>query len=146
VVALTVTADTNIYISALVFGGRPRELLELGQEGLIRLAVSDDILHEVRGVLREKFGWEPARLEGAMTLITSCTYRVEPTRRIEAVRDDPDDDRILECAVAAGSQVLVTGDKHLLRLGQFEGMPILTLSDFLDRRPQLGRARGEHQG
>lgn len=47
--------------------------------------------------------------------------------------DDPDDDRILECAVAAGAQVLVSGDKHLLRLGAFEGIRIVPVAEFLER-------------
>jgi predicted nucleic acid-binding protein len=58
---------------------------------------------------------------------------VSPAEIIEAVPADPDDNRVLECAVAAGSEVIVTGDKHLLALGSFRGIDIVMVSDFLKR-------------
>jgi uncharacterized protein len=66
-------------------------------------------------------------------LIRAFAEVVQPTRRLAAVSEDPDDDRILECAVAAGAHVLVSGDQHLLRLGKFEGIVIVTVAAFLDR-------------
>ena len=66
-------------------------------------------------------------------LIRGFTELVAPTRRLAVVAADPDDDRILECAVAAGAQVIVSGDKDLLRLGKFEGIEIVTVAAFLER-------------
>jgi putative PIN family toxin of toxin-antitoxin system len=137
-----VTADTNIYISALNFGGRPLQFLELARAGAIRLAISDDILSEVRRVLQDKFGWVPERVEMAAAELESFTERVRPTQRLQVVGADPDDDRIVECAMASRSSVIVSGDKHLLSLGQYEGIPVMRVGDFLDRpRPERGRPR-----
>lgn len=133
VARLTVTADTNVHVSALHFGGRPRELLEAARAGLVDLAVSDAILAEVERVLGTKFTWESERIAQARQVLGTFTRRVTPERRIAAVAADPDDDRILECAIASKSHVLVSGDRHLLRLGAFEGVEILPVATFLDR-------------
>src|SRR5689334_1613215 len=128
-----VTADSNIYISALRFGGKPLTLLELALEGEIELAISDDILAESLGVLEEKFERTSEELAEDRLYITACTKRVEPNERITAVPNDPDDDRILECAVAADSKVIVTGDKHLLSMESFRGIEIMKVEGFLQR-------------
>jgi uncharacterized protein len=130
---LTVTADTNVYISALQFDGRPDEFLRLARQGLMRLAVSEPILAEVRRVLGDKFRRTPEEVAEADRLIRGFAELVTPTRRLAVVVEDPDDDRILECAVAARAQVLVSGDKDLLRLGEFEGIAIVTVTTFLER-------------
>jgi predicted nucleic acid-binding protein len=62
---------------------------------------------------------------------------VFPAQAIDAVPDDPDDNRILECAVAAGSHFIVTGDKHLLRFGQYDGIEIVKVASFLTLAPTL---------
>ena len=133
VARLTVTADTNVYVSALHFGGKPRRLLGAARAGLFDLAISAPILAEVERVLRTKFAWDPAHVAAAVRVLGGFTRLVAPERVITAVPDDPDDDRILECAVAAAAQVIVSGDKHLLRLGAFEGMRIVTVAEFLDQ-------------
>ena len=126
----TVTADTNVYLSALHFGGKPRQVLEAARAGLFDLAISDAILAEVDRVLGTKFGWEADRRAAARRALGGIARHVAPERPIAAA---PDDDRILECAVAAGAQVLVSGDKHLLRLGAFEGIRIVPVAEFLER-------------
>ena len=130
---LTVTADTNIYISALQFDGRPDQVLGLARNHFIRLAVSEPIISEIQRVLRDKFRRDAGELAEADQLIRAFTELVHPTRQIEAVPGDRDDDRILECAVASGSQFLVSGDRHLLRLGEFEGIHIVPASTFMER-------------
>lgn len=131
VARVAVTADTNVYVSALHFGGTPRRLLEVARGGLVDLAVSDAILDELDRVLRDKFGWTSQRAGEAREAVGAFTRHVTPDRRLSVVADDPDDDRILECAVAAGAQFVVSGDRHLLRLGAFEGISILTVAEFL---------------
>jgi uncharacterized protein len=128
-----VTLDSNIYVSALQFGGKPKAVLEMGLEGEIDVAVSQPIIDETIRVLREKFGWSDAELRTAEIAISTSTQRVSPTEILDVVKADPTDDRILECAVAAGSQVIVTGDKHLLAVGNFRGIEVMTVSDFLQR-------------
>ena len=127
-----VTADSNIYISALNFGGTPDRLIELARIGVIQLAVSSAITEEVSRVLRDKFGWEEEKIALALAQISGFTERVEPDSRIDAVPEDPTDNRILECAVAAKSDYLVTGDKHLLKLGHFGAAKIVQPAEFLE--------------
>lgn len=134
-----VTADTNVYISALNFGGRPLELLDLARSGAIQLAISDEIMAEVRRVLGEKFGWEAQRIEQAAEDLQAFTERVAPSQHLAVVKADPDDDRILECAIASQSSLIVSGDKHLLGLGQYQGIPIMGVADFPGRAPEWTR-------
>jgi putative PIN family toxin of toxin-antitoxin system len=108
---LRVTCDTNIYISGLNFSGNPRRVLDMAEEGMIHLSVSDNILNEIEEVLRRpKFGWPEAEIGRALKEIARFTEHVEPTQRVDVVKADPDDDRILECATAAKSEYLVSGD------------------------------------
>ena len=128
-----VTADSNIFVSALLFGGKPLALVELARDGHIELAISDDILTETLRVLREKFHRTLEQLQADEALIAAVTTRVRPTEKIDAVQSDPDDNRVLECALAARSKVVVSGDDDLLRLGSFRGMTILKVTEFLAR-------------
>jgi putative PIN family toxin of toxin-antitoxin system len=129
---IRVTADSNIYISALHFGGPPDRLLDLARTGIIELTISDDILGEVTRVLRDKFGWSREALSMAQARIADFTVRVAPARKLDAVREDPADNRILECAVEGKSEYLVTRDKHLLKLKSFESTKMIKVADFLD--------------
>jgi putative PIN family toxin of toxin-antitoxin system len=130
-VPLEVTADSNIYISALVFAGRPLQFLDAARAGVFRLAVSDALLAEVHRILRDKFRWPDEDLAEAATDLADFTLRVSPTQTIDAVPEDPDDNRVLECAVAAGSRYIVTGDAALLRLGRYGGIQIMRVADFM---------------
>jgi putative PIN family toxin of toxin-antitoxin system len=122
-----VAVDSNVLISALHFGGPPEELLTLANEGGIDLFVSPFILSETARVLREKLGWTNQAVRDALTLITEVATVVEPTIALNAVADDETDNRIIECAVHARADFLVTGDKrHLLPLGTYQGIRIVT--------------------
>src|SRR5260370_22438418 len=110
------TAGSNIYISALVCAGRPLQFLDAARAGVFRLAVSDPLLAEVHRILRDKFRWPQEDLAEAATHLADFTMRVSPTQTIDAVPEDPDDNRVLECAVEAKSQFIVTGDAAWLRL------------------------------
>jgi uncharacterized protein len=130
-VALDVTADSNIYISALVFGGRPLQFLNAARGGVCRLSVSDPLLAEVHRVLRDKFLWSFDDLVLVAAELSGFTMLVHPTETIFAVVDDPDDTRVLECAVAASSRYIVTGDSDLLRLKRYREIQIVRVSDFM---------------
>lgn len=130
---MRVTLDTNIYVSALHFGGKPMQLLEMGLEGELDIAISQPILDETLRVLREKFGWSADDLRDAEAAISAATYRVAPTETLDVVEADATDNRIVECAVASSSETIVSGDRHLLALGQFRGISVLRVGDFLLR-------------
>ena len=129
---IRVTADSNIYISALHFGGPPDKFLDLARSGIIELTISDDILAEVARVLRDKFGWSREAVSMAQARIADFTVRVAPTQKLDAVRKDPAHNRILECAVEGKSEYLVTRDHHLLKLKSFGGAQMIKVVDFLD--------------
>ena len=127
---VSVTLDSNIYISALNYGGVPLRLLNLARDGEVRLDVSDAILDEVAEVLRDKFRWRDADIEMVKREIRSFANHVTPGSELHVVAADDDDNRILECAETAGSDYVITGDKHLLRLSSYENARIITPAEF----------------
>jgi putative PIN family toxin of toxin-antitoxin system len=128
---LRVTADTNILISGLNFRGKPFEVLELARTGKINLTVSEAILREMEDVLGRKFGWSDEEIADARKRIDEIARTVTPGVRIDVIKEDPPDNRILECASAAGADFIVSGDKDLLRLGRYDSIRILNPSDLL---------------
>ena len=128
---MRVVVDTNVIVSALVFGGLPRRVFEAAESGRCELYYSAEIESETRRVLRDKFGWDEDRLGRYLPELWRLGERVTPQRRVNAIKEDPDDNRILECALAARADMIVSGDGHLLRLTAFEGIAILTPREFL---------------
>ena len=104
------------------------------------MAVSDAIVDEFTGILRDKFQWSAERLNALRAEIATFTKHVTPTEKLDAVPRDRDDNSILECAVAARSEVIVSGDLDLLSLGNFRGIEIMTVSAFLQREHVLRKS------
>jgi uncharacterized protein len=129
----TVVFDANIYVSALAFGGKPKRAFQLGITRRVDLAISDPIRTEVLRTLRDKFHWSEERLTEASSLIGTAAKTVVPTVILHVVERDPDDDRVLECAVTAKAELIVTGDSDLLDLGEYEGIEVIQVAEFLNR-------------
>lgn len=129
----SVTADTNIYISAYEFGGMPRRFLEQAFAGEFRLDISEAILDETIRVPGSKFAWSAkARRELERDLRTYASFVVRQVS-LSVIAADPSDNRILECAAAAGSDFIVSGDaRHLLPLGTYESIRIVRVAEFLE--------------
>jgi len=136
---IKIVADTNVYISALNFGGVADEVLRLGRRGRIRIFISQPILDEIEGVLMRKFGWSARRAREAIGTIKDYVEVVHPEVKFDLIKDDEADNRVLECAFEADVDVIVTGDRHLRRLGEFRGIVILSPGELL-------RALGEGGG
>jgi predicted nucleic acid-binding protein len=115
----------------------------MARRGEIDLAVSGDILVETCRILHDKLKWSDERVEQARQEITGFARVVTPAERIDVVEADPSDGRILECAVAAGSHVIVSGDHHLTDLGEFRGITIVTVAAFLETVQGRGVERRE---
>jgi hypothetical protein len=96
---------------------------------------------ETLRVLREKFQWDGYMLHDARQRLLSISNHVTPTEKLSVIQEDPDDDRILECAVAAKSDFIVSEDKDLLRVGQYGNAPILNIPGF----HQYGAGAGARQ-
>lgn len=125
-------ADTNVYISALNFGGTAEEVLTLGRAQAIQLFVSPSILKEVEGVLTRKFHWPAKRARQALADIQEFARLVHPKETIHVVTEDESDNRILECALEADAAIVITGDKHLRQLSTFRGISVMSPGKFLE--------------
>lgn len=129
---MRVVLDTNVLVSALLFGGKPAKIVELAKDGSIELFVSPFILSEFEDKLKSKFGYTARGAAEARTDIEVIARSVAPRVGIRAIERKDSDNRILECAVEAGAQALVTGNMRDIRpLGNFQGIEILTPSEFL---------------
>jgi len=128
---LRVVFDTDIFISAFAIpGGRAEEASLLGLKGKFTLCSSIPILTETAKKLKEKFGWDEDKIIHLLKMIAGSATIVKPRSRLRLLADEPGN-RILECAVGAKADFIVTGDKHLLSLKSFKTVEILTLADFL---------------
>lgn len=130
---IRVVADTNVYISAIVFGGACESVLALARAGIVDLCISGAIRRELRLVLADTFGWTETRIREALGEIDGLTTFVKTTVRCSGILVHDDDHRILECAIAAQAEFLVTGDKkHFHSLKTFQGIKIVSPRAFLD--------------
>jgi putative PIN family toxin of toxin-antitoxin system len=116
-----VVADTNILISALMFDGLPGVVLKLALDRRFTLVTSKPLLDELDEKLREKFGVSTQDAAAIRAKLESVALLVDPDFMLNAVPDDPDDNRVLECAVDGKAECIVSGDRHLLRLGAHAG-------------------------
>jgi putative PIN family toxin of toxin-antitoxin system len=135
---IRVVADTNVYVSALLFGGAPEEVLLLARTGSISLHSSAAIQEELNRVLAAKFGWKSSRVRAAQAALSKFTVAEIPKAVVKAVAEDDSDNRVLECALAARAHVIVSGDRHLRKLRNFQGIPILSPREFLAGLPEFG--------
>ena len=130
---LRIVADTNIYVSAILFGGLPEDFMMLAKAAKFKLYISLPIFEEIRKVLVLKFSATDMVIETALRTIRAATHLVQPRPFPEIVIErDPSDDRILECAVAAYANIIISGDRHLRDLNRFENIEIMTIRNFLE--------------
>ena len=123
---MKLVCDTNVLVSGLLFGGHCRAILRLVSEGRADGFTSGALLAELEGVLiRPKFGLGRRQVAAAVDLVRQTFVVVAPTERVHVVLDDPDDNAVLEAALAADADAIVSGDAHLLDVGAFRGIRIL---------------------
>ncbi len=128
---LKVVLDTNIYIAAFAHPkGRSAALWIAALEGRYRLIVSPAIIRELAEVLRADFGWDDDRVQKTVRLVAQRSDAVIVPRTVLNVASDPDDDRILECAVDGKVDLIVSNDHHLLDLKVYAGIAIIAGVDF----------------
>ena len=129
---MRVVFDTNIFISAFVIPGSLGEKAVLkilgGQDTLL---VSKDILDELLCALSTKFSRDREEISRVAVIVSEMAEWVKPTARIRTLKDEPDN-RILECAVSGKADIIVTGDKEMLRLKQYEKTKIIGLKAYLE--------------
>jgi putative PIN family toxin of toxin-antitoxin system len=129
---MRVVFDTNIFISALaISGGMADKAVSRVIEGRDELVISPQIIKEVLSVLSSKFGREREALSHVAVILAELGELVEPKQTVGVLRDDPDN-RILECASFGRADVIVTGDKEMLRLGEYNRVKIVSLREYLE--------------
>jgi uncharacterized protein len=129
-----VTLDTNILISALGWNGNPRRILEKITRGEIELFISHEQFNEFLRVLNyERLGFTTEEKNKYKTLISELATFVKTPIKLGVIKSDPSDNRILECAMIASVDYIVTGDKsHILPLKKFGRIKIVTATEFLN--------------
>jgi putative PIN family toxin of toxin-antitoxin system len=129
--APTVVFDTNILFSGLGWRGRPFHCLQLARKGKVVLLTCREILTELEEKLRLKRNMPDPDAARAIAEILSFSRLVTITNTLRVLSTDPDNDKVLECAVVSGATHIVTGDRrHLLPLGSYRGVSIVTAADF----------------
>jgi putative PIN family toxin of toxin-antitoxin system len=129
--------DTNVYVSAYGFGGLPAQLLRAAILGEFELVTSPVLLAEVARVLADKLEFDRERVEAAIMQIARIAAVVRPTERLAVVADEPDN-RVLECAVCGGADTIVSGDRHVLELGEYAGIRVMSVAEALSELGQAG--------
>ena len=129
---MRVVFDTNIFVSAFAMpGGAADRALHRVIAGQDVLFISHAILSELTRVLSQKFGHEPEQLARTAVFLAEAGELVRPRARIRVLADEPDN-RILECAIAARADAVVTGDRAMLALKSYRDIEILSLKTYLD--------------
>ena len=130
---MIVVLDANVVLSAILFGGKPKLVLEKALSGSIQLVISEALVNELQGVLqRPKFELNAQLVQTIVSEYASIASWIEPPEHFNAVLDDPSDNLFLDCAVAAKADYLVTGHRHLLNLGIFRRIKIVSADSFID--------------
>ena len=133
---MRVVADTNILVSALLFGGPPEQVFLAGLRGEIQLLTSLTLLKELEKVLKEKFKLSIPLVREIVEEVREVAEIVEVFSHIKAISCPDEDNRILECAVDGKADFIVTGDtRHILPLKEYSGIRILSPSEFLKHLP-----------
>lgn len=133
---LRVVLDTNVVLSGIFFAGLPGRLLGAWQAGQLTLVLSPAILAEYQragAALAARYPGAAAPLEPILALLARSATIVDAPPLGVRIAPDPDDDKFLACALAAGVSIIVTGDKPLLTISGWAGLDILTPRQFLDR-------------
>ncbi|MBI2654223.1 putative toxin-antitoxin system toxin component, PIN family [Candidatus Woesearchaeota archaeon] len=135
---MKITADTNTLISATFWHGASDKIISKAEIKVIELVLSDDILKEYSEVLnyeeiQNKIKDKKLEMQRTLGKIISMSTLVVPKEKLNIIKDDPDDNAILECAIAGNVDCIVSNDKHLLKIKKFQNIPILTPDDFVEK-------------
>lgn len=129
---MRITIDTNILVSALGWNGAEASVVEMVLESKLELYLSTEILSEFFRVVKyPKFRFTDSEIDGFIGRLLSNSVIVNPSQPVKVIIDDPAYNKILECALEGKSEFIISGDRHLLSLGEYEGIKILRAVDFL---------------
>lgn len=126
-----VVLDTNIYLSGIIFGGNCRHIIDLVINEKIIVAISPGILLELSDKLKIKFGWDKNQIVVTLKTIAKTAILVTPKMKLQIVKKDKNDNKILEAGIESGANFIITGDKHLLDIKKYKSIKIVSPSQFL---------------
>lgn len=129
---MKIVSDTNVLVSGMLFGGHSRQILNWSSRGRVTNFISEEILDEVKEVLlRPKFKLTYQQVNAVIALFRDTFEIVNPAIHHEVIQSDPDDDLILDAAMEAQAEVIVSGDMHLRSLASWRGIRILSPAEFV---------------
>ena len=131
---IAAVCDSNVYISAIVFGGGPRDVVVLGERAQVRLLVSPRLVSEVELVLARKFAWEQRRVRQICQPLWESARLLTPATDVSVCRD-PQDNHLLALALDGEAEYLITGDRDLLVLSPFRDILVETPAGFFAEKP-----------
>jgi hypothetical protein len=145
---MIVVFDTNVVISALLSPrGAPARVIDLWEAEVFDLAISMPLLDELSRVLdyervKKYFKQPREKTVALLKRIRTVGIMVDPQFELDVIADDPDDNRILACAVAASASYIISGDDHLLTLEKYKGIVVLPPAGFLALLEAAGKRKG----
>jgi len=131
-----ITLDTNIMVASTFWAGAPDRIMRLVEDEKVDLVLSEDIIGELLGVLEYEELKKKAKDKGlvmrrSVEKIVSVSEVINPQRRLFVIKEDPDDDKFIECAVEGDAEYLISRDKHLLKLKKYKKIRIVKPEEFL---------------
>lgn len=132
---LKIVLDANVWISALLWGGKPAEIVKAAEKGQFIILLSEEIAGEISQVLAypkiaKVYQATGLRREDLVEAVLKIGKFVQVTRKAHVVVEHPADDKFIECALAGSAEYIVSGDKHLLKVGSYKKTRILSVSEF----------------
>ncbi len=136
---LKAVIDINLFVSGVISKrGNPARLLELWHDRAFLVVISEQMVDELARVLRyphikNKYNLKDEEIEQAVGTIKKFAVVVPDIMKVDVVKDDADDNKVLACALTVKADYIISGDNHLLELGVFKNIPIVTVKDFIDK-------------
>jgi len=132
-----VVLDTNVWLSALLWGGKPAEIIKAAEDGKFIVVTSEEIIREINQVLnyprfRKIYEAEGLCHEDLLESVLKIVKFVNVTKRVKVVIDHAADNKFVECALAADSDYIVSGDKHVPKVGSYKKIKIVSVTEFLE--------------
>ena len=130
---MKVILDTNVFISGIFFSGPPSQILKAWQNSRLQIVLSQEILNEYKRVAESLAAKFPTiDILPIIELMTIHGQLIDTEGFDVSVCDDPDDNKFIECAIASNSEIIISGDKHLLKLSGYQGITVLKPREFVD--------------
>jgi putative PIN family toxin of toxin-antitoxin system len=135
---LKAVLDTNLFISALLTAkGNPAKILNRWKAGSFDLVISLPILRETKRVIlypkiRKRLNWTDGEINEFLLGLAQFSFMVSGESKVDVIKDDPTDNKYLTCALEGNADYIVTGDQHLLKVGEYKGTKTISPEEFLD--------------